>query len=71
MTKEVVLDVEWAGTSKNPYGKIVAGLSARGTINRRDFGVNFNAALETGGVLVGEKVKLEVDVEAQADALAA
>jgi polyisoprenoid-binding protein YceI len=66
VTKPVALDVEFHGTSKNPYGKTVAGLSVRGTINRKDFGVNFNALLETGGVAVGEKVKLEVDVEAVA-----
>jgi polyisoprenoid-binding protein YceI len=59
----VALDVEFHGTSKNPYGKTVAGFNARATINRKDFGVNFNALLETGGVAVGEKVKLEVDVE--------
>lgn len=64
VTKRVALDVEFHGTSKNPYGKTVAGLSVRGTINRKDFGVNFNALLETGGVAVGEKVKLELDVEA-------
>ncbi|HVH44528.1 MAG TPA: YceI family protein [Labilithrix sp.] len=64
VTKRVALDVEYHGTSKNPYGKTVAGLSVRGTINRKDFGVSFNAVLETGGVAVGEKVKLELDVEA-------
>ena len=64
VTKPLVLDVEYLGTSKNPYGKTVAGLSAHGTLNRKDFGVNFNALLETGGVAVGEKVKLEVEVEA-------
>lgn len=63
VTKPVALEVEYHGTSKNPYGKTVAGLSARGTINRKDFGVNFNALLETGGVAVAEKVKLELDVE--------
>ena len=63
VTKPVALDVEFHGTSKNPYGKTVAGFNARATINRKDFGVNFNALLETGGVAVGEKVKLEVDVE--------
>jgi polyisoprenoid-binding protein YceI len=68
VTKEVALDVEFHGTSKNPWGKTVAGLSARGTINRKDFGVNFNALLETGGVAVGEKVKLELDVEAVQEA---
>ncbi|APR81338.1 Hypothetical protein A7982_06685 [Minicystis rosea] len=64
VTKPVALDVEFHGTSKNPYGKTVAGLHAHGTINRKDFGVSFNALLETGGVAVGEKVKLELDVEA-------
>jgi len=64
VSKPIALDVEFLGTSKNPYGKTVAGLSVRGTLNRKDFGVNFNAVLETGGVAVGEKVKLEVDVEA-------
>jgi polyisoprenoid-binding protein YceI len=63
VTKPIALDVEFGGTGKNPYGKTVAGVSARGTINRKDFGVSFNALLETGGVAVGEKVKLEVDVE--------
>jgi polyisoprenoid-binding protein YceI len=64
VTKRVSLDVEYHGTSKNPYGKTVAGISVRGTVNRKDFGVSFNAVLETGGVAVGEKVKLEIDVEA-------
>jgi len=62
--KPVVLAVEFHGVSKNPQGKTVAGFSAATTINRKDFGVNFNALLETGGVAVGEKVKLEVDIEA-------
>jgi polyisoprenoid-binding protein YceI len=64
VSKPVALDVEFHGTSKNPYGKTVAGLSARGTINRKDFGLNFNAILETGGVALAEKVKIELDVEA-------
>jgi len=63
VTKPVALEVEFHGVSKNPYGKTVAGVSAKTTINRKDFGVNFNALLETGGVAVGEKVKLEVDAE--------
>jgi len=64
VTRPIDLDVEFLGTSKNPYGKTVAGLSAHGTVNRKDFGVNFNALLETGGVAIGEKVKLEVEIEA-------
>jgi polyisoprenoid-binding protein YceI len=64
VTKPIALDVEYFGTSKSPYGKTVAGFSAHGTLNRKDFGVSFNAPLETGGVVVSEKVKLEIEVEA-------
>lgn len=64
VTKSVDLDVEFAGVSKNPYGQTVAGFSAKGTVNRKDFGVSFNAVLETGGVAVAEKVKIEIEVEA-------
>ena len=64
--KPITLRVEYLGTSKNPYGKTVAGLSARGTVNRKDFGVNFNAVLETGGVAISEKVNLEIDAQAVA-----
>jgi polyisoprenoid-binding protein YceI len=63
VTKPVSFDVEFLGTSKNPWGKTVAGLSARATINRKEFGVNYNAVLEAGGVAVGEKVKIEIDAE--------
>jgi len=63
VTRPIALEVEYFGTSKNPLGKTVAGLSARATINRKDFGVSYNALLETGGVAVGEKVKIEVDAE--------
>ncbi|MEP7123575.1 MAG: YceI family protein [Byssovorax sp.] len=72
ITRPIALDVEFAGVSKSPYGHMVAGLSARGTINRKDFGVNFNGILETGGVALGEKVKIELDIEAteKADAAA-
>ncbi len=63
ITKEVTLDVEWLGTGKNPWGKTVAGISAKGSINRKDFGVSFNAALETGGVLIGDKITLQIDAE--------
>jgi polyisoprenoid-binding protein YceI len=63
VSKPIALDVEFLGTGKNPWGKTVAGFNARGSVNRKDFGVNFNAALETGGVLVGEKVNIEIEVE--------
>jgi len=61
--KPVAFDVEYHGTSKNMMGKTIAGLGASGTINRKDFGVNYNALLEAGGVAVGEKVKIEIDAE--------
>lgn len=67
VTQAIALDVEFHGTSKNPWGKTVAGLSAKGTVNRKDFGVSYNALLEAGGVAVGEKVKIEIEVEVVAD----
>lgn len=71
VTKPVTLAVEFHGTGKNPWGKTVAGLEIKGTIDRKDYGMAFNAALETGGLLLGEKVKLELEVEATEDAPAA
>lgn len=72
VTKPVAFEVEFHGTSKNPWGKTVAGLSARATINRKDFGVSYNAVLEAGGVAISEKVKLEIDAEfVAAEAVAA
>ena len=62
--KPVALVAEFFGTSKNPYGKTVAGLSAHTTVNRKDFGVNFNAVLETGGIAISDKVTLELDLQA-------
>jgi len=64
VTKPIALDVEFLGTSKSPYGQTIAGIGVRGKLNRKDFGVNFNALLETGGVAVSETVKLELDIEA-------
>jgi polyisoprenoid-binding protein YceI len=71
VTKPIALAVEFHGTSKNPYGKTVSGFGATATINRKDFGVAFNAILETGGVAVAEKVKIEIEVEAVAAEAAA
>lgn len=64
VTKEVVLDAEFEGQVRDPYGNQRAGFSATTQINRRDFGVSFNAALETGGVIVGDKVKITLHIEA-------
>jgi polyisoprenoid-binding protein YceI len=71
VTKPVALEVEFHGTAKNPWGKTVAGLSARATVNRKDFGVSYNALLEAGGVAVSEKVKIEIDAELVAEEAAA
>jgi len=64
VTKPVSLDVELGGFGPDAWGGTRAGFSATGEIKRSDFGIDFNAVLETGGVAVGEKVKLELDVEA-------
>lgn len=71
VTRPVALDVEFHGTSKHLNGKTLAGVSVRGTINRKDFGVNYNAVLELGGVAISEKVKLEIDAELIAQEAAA
>jgi len=63
VTKPVPLRVELGGFGPDPYGGTRAGFSARGEINRRDFGVDFNAALETGGVVVADKVTIELEIE--------
>ncbi|MFH9352754.1 YceI family protein [Kitasatospora sp. NPDC017646] len=63
-TRPVSIDVEYTGNAVDPYGNLRVGLEGSVTINRKDFGVTWNAALEGGGVLVGEKVVLEFDVSA-------
>ena len=61
--KEVKLDVEYGGTTKDPWGTEKAGFTVSGKINRKDWGLNWNSALETGGVLVSEEVKINADVQ--------
>lgn len=63
VTREVVLDVENHGLQKDPWGGERAGFTARTAINRKDFGLTWNATLETGGLLVGEDVKINLDLE--------
>lgn len=64
VTKEVVLDVEGpASESKDPWGNIRTGASASTKINRKDFGLTWNKALETGGVVVGDEVQINIEVE--------
>jgi polyisoprenoid-binding protein YceI len=64
VTREVLLDTTFNGTGKNPYGKEVAGFTAETTINRKDFGLTWNAALESGGLLVGDKLEILIEVQA-------
>jgi polyisoprenoid-binding protein YceI len=64
VTKPVTVDFEYSGTAVDPFGNHRIGFEGRTTVNRKDWGVNWNAALEAGGVLVGEKVTLEFDVSA-------
>jgi polyisoprenoid-binding protein YceI len=64
VTKEVELTVEFGGAATNPWGQEIFGFSAETEIDREDFGLTYNAALETGGVLIGKKVKIEIEGEA-------
>jgi polyisoprenoid-binding protein YceI len=63
ITKEVILNTEYNGMSVDPWGNTKHGWEITGTINRNDFGLVWNAPLETGGVLVGEEVKLIMDIQ--------
>ncbi len=63
-TKSVSIDFDEVGTAKDPFGNVRLGFEGSTTISRSDWGLNFNAALETGGVLVSEKIKLEFDISA-------
>lgn len=63
VTKPVTFDVEYGGKGTNPWGVEVYGFEAETKINREDFGLTWNAALETGGVLVGKDIKIKVELE--------
>jgi polyisoprenoid-binding protein YceI len=64
VTNSVTVDFEYAGAAKDPYGNIRVGLEGSTTVNRRDWGIEWNAPLETGGVLVSDKVTLEFEISA-------
>ena len=64
VTNPVSIDFESTGSARDPFGNLRIGFEGSTTINRRDWGLTWNAALETGGVLVSEKIKLEFDVSA-------
>jgi polyisoprenoid-binding protein YceI len=64
VTRNVRLTGSFEGRANDPWGGVRVGYTAQGTIDRSDFGMTFNAALETGGVLVGDEVRIELNVEA-------
>ena len=64
VSKPITLDAEFTGTATDPYGNMRAGFEGSVKINRKDWGVNWNAALETGGVMVSEEITLEIEVSA-------
>tara|TARA_R110000796_G_scaffold180435_2_gene296992 strand:- start:1062 stop:1592 length:531 start_codon:yes stop_codon:yes gene_type:complete len=61
--QEIKLDTEFGGFMKDPYGNEKAGFSIKGKLNRKDFGLNWNAALEAGGVMVGNEIKINAEVQ--------
>jgi polyisoprenoid-binding protein YceI len=64
VTREIPLDVEYGGRTTDPYGNVRAAFSTSTSINRKEFGLNWNMALEAGGVMVGDRVDVEIEVEA-------
>ena len=63
VTREITLDVTKEGQGSDPWGNVRAAYSAKGKIDRRDFGLTYNQVLETGGVVVGDEIKISVNVE--------
>lgn len=63
VTKEITLNVEYGGSNKDPWGNTKAGFSLTGKINRKDWGLNWNSALEAGGVLVGDDISISGEVQ--------
>ncbi len=64
VTRPVSVSFEYTGSAKDPYGNVRIGFEGEAVINRKDWGLSWNAALETGGVMVSDKIKLEFDVSA-------
>src|SRR3990172_6019292 len=63
VTREVVLDTEYNGQAKSPSGTVSAGFTAAAKLSRKDWGLNWNMALETGGWLVGDEVSINIELE--------
>jgi polyisoprenoid-binding protein YceI len=63
VTKNITLSVDFMGMQKDPWGKIRAGFTVKGTISRKDFGLTWNATLETGGVMVSDEVRIACEIQ--------
>ena len=63
ITKPITLSVEWGGVMKDPWGNTKAGVSIHGKLNRKDWNLNWNAALEAGGMLVSDEVRIACEVQ--------
>ena len=64
VAKEITLPVTYLGTAKDPWGNVRAGFETSIALNRKDFGLTWNAALETGGFLVGDEVRIDLSIQA-------
>ena len=64
IAREITMPVTFLGTAKDPWGNVRAGFETTITINRKDFGLSWNAALETGGFLVGDEVRIDLSIQA-------
>ena len=64
VSREIALDVEYGGRGKDPWGNERVGFTAKGSLDRKDFGLKWNQALETGGVLVSDRVEIELELQA-------
>ncbi|AHZ83479.1 YceI family protein [Bdellovibrio bacteriovorus] len=69
ITKKVTLDVDYNGAVTDPWGNRVVTFEAEGEVNRKDFGLNWNKAMDKGGFVVGDKIKIEIDGEAKVAAV--
>jgi len=63
VTKPITVDVEFGGIAKDPWGQTKAGFTVTGKLNRKDFGLTWNAALETGGVMVSDEVRINCEIQ--------
>ena len=63
ITKSIVLEMEAGGIMTDPYGQTKAGFTVNGKINRKDFGLMWNAVTEAGGVVVGDEVKIHAEIQ--------